>query len=123
MSTHVWNNNSSRRGRRLSLDNLGPLLSGTPMKLQDFLSRDIPTQLVGVSPLSFWNQYTAYLTSGPPSATGNITSTAAVISPPALIGLRAAKVGHIPAGGLVEVKEKSPSIAEALHESPIKEEK
>ncbi|XP_040208769.1 sal-like protein 2 isoform X2 [Rana temporaria] len=123
MSTHVWNNTSSRRGRRLSLDNLSPLLSGTPMKLQDFLSRDIPTQLVGVSPLSFWNQYTAYLTSGPPSATGNITSTAAVISPPALIGLRAAKVGHIPAGGLVEVKEKSPSIAEALHESPIKEEK
>ncbi|XP_073487611.1 sal-like protein 2 isoform X2 [Aquarana catesbeiana] len=123
MSTHVWNNTSSRRGRRLSLDNLGPLLSGTPMKLQDFLSRDIPTQLVGVSPLSFWNQYTAYLTSGPPPATGNITSTAAVISPPALIGLRAAKVGHIAAGGLVEVKEKSPSIAEALHESPVKEEK
>ncbi|XP_018418653.1 PREDICTED: sal-like protein 2 isoform X2 [Nanorana parkeri] len=122
MSTHVWNSTSSRRGRRLSLDNLGPLLSGNPMKLQDFLSREIPTQLVGVSPLSFWNQYTAYLTSGPPTATGNITSTA-VISPPALIGLRAAKVGHIPAGGLVEIKEKSPSIAEAIQGSPIKEEK
>ncbi|XP_072271288.1 sal-like protein 2 isoform X2 [Pyxicephalus adspersus] len=123
MSTHVWNSTSSRRGRRLSLDNLGPLLSGNPVKLQDFLSRDIPTQLVGVSPLSFWNQYTAYLTSGPPSAPGNITSTAAVISPPALIGLRAAKVGQIPSGGIVEVKEKSPSVAEVIHESPIKEEK
>ncbi|KAM9330029.1 sal-like protein 2 [Gastrophryne carolinensis] len=123
MSTHVWNSSSSRRGRRLSLDNLGPLLSGTPVKLQDFLSRNIPTQLVGVSPLSFWNQYTAYFTGGPPVAAGNITSTAAVISPPALIGLRAAKFGHIPAGMLVEVKEKSLGGGKVLHESPIKKEK
>ncbi|XP_075068121.1 sal-like protein 2 isoform X2 [Mixophyes fleayi] len=123
MSTHVWNNSSSRRGRRLSLDNLGPLLSGTPVKLQDFLSRDIPTQLVGVNPISFWNQYTAYLTSGPLPSNGNITSTAAVISHPVPIGLQAAKVGHIPAGALMEVKEKKSSGAEALYESPVKEEK
>ncbi|XP_073527228.1 sal-like protein 2 isoform X3 [Phyllobates terribilis] len=123
MSTHVWNNSSSRRGRRLSLDNLGPLLSGTPVKLQDFLSRDIPTQLVGVSPLSFWNQYTAYLTSGPTSSNGSINSSTAVITPPALIGLRAAKIGHIPAGGLIEVKEKPPGGTEALYESSGKEEK
>ncbi|XP_075685064.1 sal-like protein 2 isoform X1 [Rhinoderma darwinii] len=122
MSTHVWNSSSSRRGRRLSLDNLGPLLSGTPVKLQDFLSRDIPTQLVGVSPLSFWNQYTAYLTSGPPSSNGSLTSPTAVITPPTLIGLRAAKIGHIPAGGLIEVKEKNPSGAEVLYESSGKEE-
>ncbi|XP_056383705.1 sal-like protein 2 isoform X2 [Hyla sarda] len=123
MSTHVWNGSSSRRGRRLSLDNLGPLLSKTPVKLQDFLSRDIPTQLVGVSPLSFWNQYTAYLTSGPPSSNGSITSPTAVITPPALIGLRAAKIGHIPAGGLLEAKEKNPAGTEVLYESSGKEEK
>ncbi|XP_069617427.1 sal-like protein 2 isoform X3 [Ranitomeya imitator] len=123
MSTHVWNNSSSRRGRRLSLDNLSPLLSGTPVKLQDFLSRDIPTQLVGVSPLSFWNQYTAYLTSGPTSSNGSINSPTAVITPPALIGLRAAKIGHIPAGGLMEIKEKHPGGTEVLHESSGKEEK
>ncbi|KAG8596346.1 hypothetical protein GDO81_001868 [Engystomops pustulosus] len=117
MSTHVWNSSTSRRGRRLSLDNLGPLFSGTPVKLQDFLSRDVPTQLVGVSPLSFWNQYTAFLTSGPPSSNGSITSPTAVIAPPALIGLRAAKIGHIPTGGVMEVKEKSPG------ESSGKEEK
>ncbi|XP_066460034.1 sal-like protein 2 isoform X2 [Eleutherodactylus coqui] len=123
MSTHVWNSSSSRRGRRLSLDNLGPLLSGTPVKLQDFLSRDIPTQLVGVSPLSFWNQYTTYLTSGPPSSNGSITSPTAVIAPPALIGLRAAKIGHITAGGLMEVKEKNPGGSEVSYESSGKEEK
>ncbi|KAM4706698.1 sal-like protein 2 isoform 2-T2 [Discoglossus pictus] len=120
MSTHVWNSNSSRRGRRLSLDNLGPLLSGTPVKLQDFLSRDISTQLVGVSPLSFWNQYTAYLTSGPMPANSSVTSAAAVISPTALIGLRTAKVGNIPVGGLVEVQEKPPTSVEP---PLIKEEK
>ncbi|KAM4053655.1 sal-like protein 2 isoform 2-T2 [Anomaloglossus baeobatrachus] len=123
MSTHVWNSSSSRRGRRLSLDNLGPLLSGTPVKLQNFLSRDIPTQLVGVSPLSFWNQYTAYLTSGPTSSNGSITSPTAVITPPALIGLRAAKIGQIPSGGLMEVKEKHPGGTEASNESSGKEEK
>ncbi|XP_073431578.1 sal-like protein 2 isoform X2 [Dendrobates tinctorius] len=123
MSTHVWNNSSSRRGRRLSLDNLSPLLSGTPVKLQDFLSRDIPTQVVGVSPLSFWNQYTAYLTSGPTSSNGSINSPTAVITPPTLFGLRAAKIGHIPARGLMEVKEKHPGGTEALHESSGKEEK
>ncbi|XP_063769595.1 sal-like protein 2 isoform X2 [Pseudophryne corroboree] len=123
MSTHVWNNSTSRRGRRLSLDNLGPLLSGTPVRLQDFLSRDIPTQLVGVSPLSFWNQYTAYLTSGPPPSNVNITSTAAVISPPLSIGLQTAKVEHIPTGALIEVKEKKSSGTEALCGSRVKEEK
>ncbi|KAM3940039.1 sal-like protein 2 [Leptodactylus fuscus] len=123
MSTHVWNSSSSRRGRRLSLDHLGPLFSGTPVKLQDFLSRDIPTQLVGVSPLTFWNQYTAYLTSGSPSSNGSITSSTAVITPPAFIGLRAAKIGHIPTGGLMEVKEKNPGGTEVLYESSGKEEK
>ncbi|XP_040272760.1 sal-like protein 2 [Bufo bufo] len=123
MSTHVWNSSSSRRGRRLSLDNLGPLFSGTPVKLQDFLSRDIPTQLVGVSPLSFWNQYTAYLTSASPSPNGGITSPTAVITPPALIGLRAAKIGHISAGGVMEVKEKNPGGTEVLYENSGKEEK
>ncbi|MEE6519587.1 hypothetical protein FKM82_017249 [Ascaphus truei] len=123
MSTHVWSSNSSRRGRRLSLDNLGPLLSGTPVKLQDFLSRDIPTQLVGVSPLSFWNQYTAYLSSGPLTTNGGVTSAAAVISSPALIGLQTATVGKTPGEGQVEVKEIPPASVEALSESQVKEEK
>ncbi|XP_044144001.1 sal-like protein 2 [Bufo gargarizans] len=123
MSTHVWNSSSSRRGRRLSLDNIGPLFSGTPVKLQDFLSRDIPTQLVGVSPLSFWNQYTAYLTSASPSPNGGITSPTTVIAPPALIGLRAGKIGHISAGGVMEVKEKNPGGTEVLYENSGKEEK
>uniref|UniRef100_A0A803K296 Spalt-like transcription factor 2 n=1 Tax=Xenopus tropicalis TaxID=8364 RepID=A0A803K296_XENTR len=120
MSTHVWNSTSSRRGRRLSLDNISPLLSGTPVKLQEFLARDIPAQLVGVSPISFWNQYTAYLTSAPLPANGG---TAAVISSPALIGLRTSKVGNIPVGGLLEIQEPAVGTVETLHESPIKEEK
>lgn len=47
------------------------------MKLQDFLGRDIPAQLVGVGPLSFWNQYTAFLSGGLPTkpAHGTIAST------------------------------------------------
>ncbi|KAM8960623.1 sal-like protein 2 [Pelodytes ibericus] len=106
MSTHVWSSNNSRRGRRLSLDNLGPLLSGTPVKLQDFLSKEIPNQLVGVSPLPFWNQYTAYLTGGPLQTSASVTSAAAVISPPALLGLRTAKVGNNPDGELADLKEK-----------------
>ncbi|NP_001129646.1 spalt-like transcription factor 2 L homeolog [Xenopus laevis] len=118
MSTHVWNNASSRRGRRLSLENISPLLS--PVKLQDFLARDIPAQLVGVSPISFWNQYTAYLTSGPLPTNGG---TAAVISSPTLIGLRTSKVGNIPVGGLLEIQEPAVGTVEAFHESPIKEEK
>ncbi|XP_018099431.1 sal-like protein 2 isoform X2 [Xenopus laevis] len=120
MSTHVWNNASSRRGRRLSLDNISPLRSGSPVKLQDFLAKDIPAQLVGVSPISFWNQYTAYLTSGPLPTNGG---AAAVISSPTLIGLRTSKVGNIPVGGLLEIQEPAVGTVEALHESPIKEEK
>ncbi|KAG8455519.1 hypothetical protein GDO86_001638 [Hymenochirus boettgeri] len=120
MSTHVWNSSSSRRGRRLSLDNLGPLFSGTPVKLQDFLSRDIHTQLVGVSPISIWNQYTTYFTSGPLPTNGG---AATVISPPALIGLRTAKVGNTPVGGLVEVKDQVLGTADSIPKSPIKEEK
>ncbi|XP_053556551.1 sal-like protein 2 [Bombina bombina] len=118
MSTHVWSSNSSRRGRRLSLDNLGPLLSGTPVKLQDFLSRDISTQFVGVSPLSFLNQYTAYLTSGPLPTNNGITSAAAVISPTALIGLRTGKGGNIPVGNLVEVQDRK-----SVETPQVKEEK
>ncbi|XP_063310916.1 sal-like protein 2 isoform X1 [Pelobates fuscus] len=123
MSTHVWSTNNSRRGRRLSLDNLGPLFSGSPVKLHDFLSKDIPTQLVGVNPLSFWNQYTAYLTSGPLPTSGSVTSAAAVISPPALLGLQTAKVGSIPVGELAEVKERKTANTEAPCDSLTKEEK
>uniref|UniRef100_A0A8C5M5B6 C2H2-type domain-containing protein n=1 Tax=Leptobrachium leishanense TaxID=445787 RepID=A0A8C5M5B6_9ANUR len=123
MSTHVWSTTNSRRGRRLSLDNLGPLFSGTPVKLQDFLSKEIPTQLVGVNPISFWNQYTAYLTSGPLPGSGNITSAAAVISPPALLGLQTTKVVNIPAGEAAEVKEKKNVNVDTTCESVIKEEK
>ncbi|XP_028649466.1 sal-like protein 2 isoform X1 [Erpetoichthys calabaricus] len=59
MSTHVWSSTPppARRGRRLSLDQtaLVPLLPSEPMSFPP---------VVGVSvggPMSFWNQYTAFL--------------------------------------------------------------
>nr|XP_028558341.1 sal-like protein 2 isoform X3 [Podarcis muralis] len=67
LSGHVWSSNQARRGRRLPLEGPVPVLSGGQVKLQDFLGRDIPAQLVGVGPLSFWNQYTAFLSGGLPT--------------------------------------------------------
>ncbi|XP_053121149.1 sal-like protein 2 [Hemicordylus capensis] len=66
---HVWSrsNSPTQRGRRLPLEGSVPVLSGSQVKLQDFLGRDIPAQLVGVGPLSFWNQYTAFLSGGLPA--------------------------------------------------------
>lgn len=75
---HAWSSTSlARRGRRLPLEGSVPVLSGGQVKLQDFLGRDIPAQLVGVGPLSFWNQYTAFLSGGLPTkpAHGTIAST------------------------------------------------
>ncbi|XP_053324452.1 sal-like protein 2 isoform X2 [Spea bombifrons] len=123
MSTHVWSSNNSRRGRRLSLDNIGPLLSGTPVKLQEFLSKEIPTQLVGVSPLSFWNQYTAYLTSSPLPTSGSLASTGAILPSPALLALRTAKAENIAPGELAEVTGKKNGNTESPCNSLIKEEK
>ncbi|KAJ6652361.1 hypothetical protein lerEdw1_011591 [Lerista edwardsae] len=69
LGSHVWSSNSPARrgGRRLPLEGSVPVLSGGQVKLQDFLGRDIPAQLVGVGPLSFWNQYTAFLSGGLPT--------------------------------------------------------
>lgn len=54
-----------------------PVLSGGQVKLQDFLGRDIPAQLVGVGPLSFWNQYTAFLSGGLPTKPAHGTAAPA----------------------------------------------
>ncbi|KAL8176355.1 UNVERIFIED_CONTAM: hypothetical protein K2H54_032607 [Gekko kuhli] len=67
LASPVWSSNPARHGQRLPLEGPVPVLSGGPVKLQDFLGRDIPTQLVGVGPLSFWNQYTAFLSGGLPA--------------------------------------------------------
>ncbi|XP_054850336.1 sal-like protein 2 [Eublepharis macularius] len=67
MSSPAWISNPARHGQRLSLEGPVPVLSGGQVKLQDFLGRDIPAQLVGVGPLSFWNQYTAFLSGGLPA--------------------------------------------------------
>nr|XP_008118619.1 PREDICTED: sal-like protein 2 [Anolis carolinensis] len=52
-----------------------PGVSGGQVKLQDFLGRDIPAQLVGVGPLSFWNQYTAFLSGGLPTKPAHMGSS------------------------------------------------
>uniref|UniRef100_A0A8D0GZC5 Sal-like protein 2 n=1 Tax=Sphenodon punctatus TaxID=8508 RepID=A0A8D0GZC5_SPHPU len=97
LGTHVWSCGTARRGRRLSLDSPIPVLSGGQVKLQDFLGRDVPAQLVGVGPLSFWNQYTAFLSGGlahkptrgataAPSSSSSSSSSTAALAPPALFG-------------------------------------
>ncbi|XP_029437140.1 sal-like protein 2 [Rhinatrema bivittatum] len=123
MSTHVWNSSPIRRGRRLSMDSPVPLLSGGPVKFQDFLARDIPAQLVGVSPLSFWNQYTAFLSSRPVAKPVGISPTGAVLAPPTLIGLSNTVTVSAPIGGLGEVKEQTLPAPEAPPDSQVKEEK
>nr|XP_033779068.1 sal-like protein 2 [Geotrypetes seraphini] len=123
MSTHVWNSSPIRRGRRFSMDSPVPLLSGGPVKLQDFLARDIPAQLVGVGPLSFWNQYTAFLSSRPMTKPAGISPTAAVLAPPALIGLSNTVTVSTPIGGLGEVKEQVLPSSEASPDSQVKDEK
>nr|QKE59394.1 spalt-like transcription factor 2 [Alligator sinensis] len=60
----AWGCGPARRGRRPTLEGPVPVLAGGTAKLQDFLSRDVPAQLVGVGPLSFWNQYTAFVSAG-----------------------------------------------------------
>nr|XP_060636044.1 sal-like protein 2 [Anolis sagrei ordinatus] len=66
LGSYVWSSSQARR-RRLPLEGSMPGVSGGQVKLQDFLGRDIPAQLVGVGPLSFWNQYTAFLSGGLPT--------------------------------------------------------
>ncbi|XP_075768056.1 sal-like protein 2 isoform X1 [Pelodiscus sinensis] len=53
----AWSCGAARHGRRLV-----PEAPGGGAKLQDFLAREVPAQLVG--PLSFWNQYTAFIAGG-----------------------------------------------------------
>nr|XP_056720060.1 sal-like protein 2 [Euleptes europaea] len=82
MGSPPWSSNPARHGQRLPLDGPVPVLSGGQVKLQDFLGRDIPAQLVGVGPLSFWNQYTAFLSGGLPtkSAHGSAASASSSAS-------------------------------------------
>ncbi|KAM6451633.1 sal-like protein 2 isoform 1-T1 [Liasis olivaceus] len=80
LGSHVWSSSQARRGRRLPLEGPLPVLSGGQVKLQDFLGRDIPAQLVGVGPLSFWNQYTAFLSGGLPTKPAHGTAASVVSS-------------------------------------------
>ncbi|KAM3823031.1 sal-like protein 2 [Vipera latastei] len=80
LGSHVWSNNQMRRARRLPLEGPLPVLSGGQVKLQDFLGRDIPAQLVGVGPLSFWNQYTAFVSGSLPAKPGHSTAASIVSS-------------------------------------------
>ncbi|XP_033853819.3 sal-like protein 2 isoform X1 [Acipenser ruthenus] len=96
MSTHVWGSTPppARRGRRLSLDHstLVPLLPTDP------LSFPAAPPVVGVSgggPLSFWNQYTAFLsnTMAPKHKEAGFTATSAnriVLPAPVVASLAAA---------------------------------
>ncbi|XP_041095419.1 sal-like protein 1 isoform X2 [Polyodon spathula] len=100
MSTHVWSSTPppARRGRRLSLDHsaLVPLLPTDP------LSFPAAPPVVGVSgggPLSFWNQYTAFLsnTMAPKHKEAGLTATAANrIVPPAPVAASVAAAPPIP---------------------------
>ncbi|XP_043351541.1 sal-like protein 2 isoform X1 [Dermochelys coriacea] len=60
LGSTAWSFGTARRGRRLVPEALAA--PGGTAKLQEFLARDVPAQLVG--PLSFWNQYTAFIAGG-----------------------------------------------------------
>lgn len=120
LGSHVWSSSSVRRGRRLPLEGPVPVLSGGQVKLQDFLGRDIPAQLVGVGPLSFWNQYTAFLSGGlpaksthgvaaAPAASSSCTSAPSNLATQGLLGSAHAS-GKVAPG---EVKEK-PAVGSML---------
>ncbi|XP_042332540.1 sal-like protein 2 [Sceloporus undulatus] len=115
LGSHVWSSSQARRGRRLPLEGTVPGLSGNQVKLQDFLGRDIPGQLVGVGPLSFWNQYTAFLSGGlatkpvhaaavPISSTASSSSSASNLVTQGLFGSSSAPAKTGPG----ETKEKPP---------------
>ncbi|XP_062813364.1 sal-like protein 2 isoform X2 [Anolis carolinensis] len=75
LGSYVWSSSNQARRRRLPLEGSMPGVSGGQVKLQDFLGRDIPAQLVGVGPLSFWNQYTAFLSGGLPTKPAHMGSS------------------------------------------------
>ncbi|CAD7684496.1 unnamed protein product [Nyctereutes procyonoides] len=133
LSTHIWNCSPARRGRQLSLEGPVPLLSGDQVNLQDFLSQDVPAQLVRVGPLSFWNQYTAFLSSDLPTKPRSSSSTSTTtlgLAPPVLFGPGTVAGNVPPAMASREAKEKrtpfflfrSPA-SKAVPGKPIIEEK
>lgn len=110
-----------------------PLLSGDQVNLQDFLSQDIPAQLVRVGPLSFWNQYTAFLSHGLPTkprSSSSTSTTALSLAPPVLFGPGNVPGNVPPTMGSREAQEKraplflfrSPA-PKAVPEKPVMEEK
>ncbi|XP_053901304.1 sal-like protein 2 isoform X2 [Malaclemys terrapin pileata] len=124
LGSTVWSCSTARRGRGLVPE--APAAPGGGAKLQEFLARDVPTQLVG--PLSFWNQYTAFIAGGglaaktcrgPPVTVTPSSSTATpVLFGPATAPSKAAptEAKEKPAGGL-------PAAGEAVPESQGKAEK
>ncbi|XP_059036930.1 sal-like protein 2 isoform X1 [Mustela lutreola] len=133
LSTHIWNCSPARRGRQLSLEGPVPLLSGDQVNLQDFLSQDIPAQLVRVGPLSFWNQYTAFLSHDLPTkprSSSSTSTTALSLAPPVLFGPGNVPGNVPPTMGSREAQEKraplflfrSPA-PKAVPEKPVMEEK
>uniref|UniRef100_A0A8C8S617 Sal-like protein 2 n=1 Tax=Pelusios castaneus TaxID=367368 RepID=A0A8C8S617_9SAUR len=116
----VWSCGASRRGRRPV-----PGAPGGAAKLQEFLTQDVPAQLVG--PLSFWNQYTAFIAGGglatkpcrgPPTAASS-SSTA----PPTLFGPAAMPSKSAPTEAREKLTGGPPAAEEAAPESQGKVEK
>lgn len=111
LSTHIWNYSPPQRGQHLSLEGLGPLLSGDQVNLHGFLSQGIPSQLVRVGPLSLWNQDTTFLSSDLPtkpqtSSSISISTTTSGPARPVLFG-PGTEAGKLPpAVGSREAKEK-----------------
>ncbi|CAI9176566.1 unnamed protein product [Rangifer tarandus platyrhynchus] len=115
LSTHIWNYSPPRRGQHLSLEGLGPLLSGYQVNLHDFLSQGIPSQLVRVGPLSLWNQDTTFLSSDLPakpqtssSISISISTTPSGPAPPVLFGPGTEARKLPPAVGSRETKKRAP---------------
>lgn len=110
-----------------------PLLSGDQVYLQDLLSQDIPTQLVRVGPLFFWNQYMAFLSRDlptKPQSSSSTSTTTTGLAPSVLFGPGTVAGKVPPATGSREAKEKRAPLflfwlptSKAEPEKPIIEEK
>ncbi|XP_074144718.1 sal-like protein 4 isoform X3 [Sminthopsis crassicaudata] len=61
VGTHMWNN-SARRGRRLSIDNIA-LLGNDVKKVSEMFPKDIVPPAVNLDP-TVWNQYAAVINNG-----------------------------------------------------------
>ncbi|KAM9070767.1 sal-like protein 4 isoform X2 [Sarcophilus harrisii] len=70
VGTHMWNN-SARRGRRLSIDNIA-LLGNDVKKVSEMFPKDIVPPAVNLDP-TVWNQYAAVINNGLAMKTNEIS--------------------------------------------------